>query len=298
MTEKGKFPKATYRGKLIIGGKNLPCAVLEDGTRILTSTAIFKAFDRPRRGRGGRAGINIPSFLDAKNLQPFIDEGLFNGTNSLKYISSSRVITGYKAEILPKICDVYLSARDAGVLTTSQQPLAKTAEILIRALSKVGIAALIDEATGYQVDRERDALQKLLSKYLSEERLKWAKVFPDEFYRQLFRLRGWSYNPLSVKRPQVVGKLTNKLIYEKLPPTVLDELRRLNPIKNKITWRRESTHHQYLSEDIGQRDLHDHLMQVIAIMRISKNWDIFINNFNKAFPSSNVEQQELFDIDD
>ena len=37
--------------------------------------------------------------------------------------------------------------------------------------------------------------------------------------------------------------------------------------------------HQHLTNDIGQRDLHDHLMQVIAIMRISKNWSDFMNNF-------------------
>lgn len=41
--------------------------------------------------------------------------------------------------------------------------------------------------------------------------------------------------------------------------------------------------HQHLTNDIVQRDLHDHLMQVIAIMRISKNWSDFMNNFEKVF---------------
>ena len=36
--------------------------------------------------------------------------------------------------------------------------------------------------------------------------------------------------------------------------------------------------HQHLTNDIGQ-----HLMQVIAIMRISKNWSDFMNNFEKVF---------------
>lgn len=291
--------KATHQGKIKIGDSELLCAVLEDGTRILSSTAIFKAFNRPRRGKGeARGGTNIPSFLDAKNLQPYINTELFDGTNSVEYLSkTNRPMTGYKAEILPLICDVYLNARNAGVLTSSQQPLALSAEMLVRSLSKVGIAALIDEATGYQADREQDSLQKLLSMYLSEEKLQWAKMFPDEFYRQLFRLKGWSYNPLSVKKPQVVGKLTNMLVYEKLPPGVLDELRKLNPVKNKQSGRRKATHHQYLSADIGQKDLHDHLMQLIAIMRISKNWSEFIHNFEKAF-GTHVQDELDFDYDE
>lgn len=290
---------AKYQGTLLIGNKELPCAVLDDGTRILTNTAIFRAFDRPRRGNTeSRGGGQIPSFLDAKNLQCFIEnDQLFDGSYSIQYMSQGRQLTGYKAEILPKICDIYLEARAADILTVSQLPLAAAAEVLVRALSKVGITALIDEATGYQKDREQNDLQRLLEKYLSAERLAWAKMFPDEFYKQLFRLRGWSYNPLSVKRPQYVGTLTNLLVYEKLPPNVLEELKKRNPVKNKQTGRREATHHQHLSEEIGQKDLHDHLMQVIAIMRISPDWDTFIRHFNKAFPSA-TEQLNLIEFDD
>ena len=296
--ENGLKP-AKYQGKVLIGNKELPCAVLEDGTRILTNTAIFRAFDRPRRGNTeSRGGGQIPSFLDAKNLQSLIEDShLFDGSYSIRYISQGRVLTGYRAEILPKICDIYLEARATNILTTSQLPLALAAEILVRALSKVGIAALIDEATGYQKDREQNDLQRLLEKYLSAERLAWAKMFPDEFYKQLFRLRGWSYNPLSVKRPQYVGTLTNLLVYEKLPPTVLEELKKRNPVKNKQTWRREATHHQHLSEEIGQKDLHDHLMQIIAIMRISPDWETFIRHFNKAFPAD-TEQLNLIEFND
>ena len=191
------------------------------------------------------------------------------------------------------LCEVYLSARDANSLTKSQLPLAIVSEMLVRSLSRIGIIALVDEATGYQEERERDAIQKLLAIYLSEERLKWAKMFPDEFYKQLFRLRGWTYRPLSVRRPQIVGKLTNQLVYEKLPPHVLDELKRLNPVKNKKTGRRGAAHFQHLSADIGQQDLRDHLLQLIAIMRISSNWSSFQRNFARAFPPPEGEQLSL-----
>jgi len=298
MSEKN-FPKATHQGSLKIGERELPCAVLENGTRVISKSAIFRAFGRTKRGRKKDEirVLNMPSFIDANNLQPFISEELQGVLSSVEYLSKRGTQTiGYKAEILPLLCDVYLSARESGSLTKQQYALAAVSESLVRSLSKIGIIALVDEATGYQEAREKDALQQLLSIYLSEERLKWAKVFPDEYYRQLFRLRGWPYNPMSVKRPQLVGKLTNQLVYDKLPPSVLEELRKLNPVKNKKTWRREATHHQHLSVDIGQDDLKSHLLQLIAIMRISPNWGTFKRNFARAF-QGNGEQLTL-DIDE
>ena len=93
---------------------------------------------------------------------------------------------GLKAEFFPQICEVWLRARDAGALKPSQLHIAEMADMLIRGLARVGIIALIDEATGYQYDRDRYDLERLLAIYLSEERLKWAKMFPDEFYKRIY----------------------------------------------------------------------------------------------------------------
>lgn len=293
-----KIFKATHQGPLKIADKELLCAVLENGKRIISMTAIFRAFGRTQRGRKKDEirVLNMPSFIDANNLQPFIDEGLRDKLMPIEYYSTKGVLmAGYEAEILPLLCEVYLSAREGGVLTKRQLPLAMASEILVRNLSKVGIIALVDEATGYQAERDRDELQKLLAIYLSEERLKWAKMFPDEYYRQLFRLRKWNYSPLDTKRPQVVGKYTNQLVYEKLPPAVLEELRKLNPVKNKSTHRRGAAHFQFLSSDIGQPDLRNHLLQLITVMRISSDWPTFISNFKKAFPTPGDQLELEFD---
>jgi hypothetical protein len=160
--EEEKILKAIYSGNLKIGEKELNCAVLENGTRVLTSASVFKAFNRPRKGKGKEEYrvTEMPSFIDAKNLQPYINKVFGNGTDfSVKYINNGRELNGYRAEMIPLICEVYLSAREDGALTASQQPLAVAAEILTRSLSKVGIIALIDEATGYQEEREKDDLQ-------------------------------------------------------------------------------------------------------------------------------------------
>lgn len=294
--ERKNLPKATHQGILKIGENELNCAVLEDGMRILSRNAIFKAFGRTKRGRKKDEVrvLNMPSFIDANNLQPFIDETLRGVLIPIQYYSlQGREVEGYRADILPLLCDVYLNARSANSLTKPQLQLAIISEIMVRSLSKVGISALVDEATGYQAARDKDSLQQLLALYLSEEKLKWAKMFPDEYYKHLFRLRGWVYSPVNTKRTQLIGKLTNQLVYEKLPPRVLEELRRLNPVVNNKTGRRLSTHHQYLSTEIGQADLRDHLLQLIAVMRLSPNWKGFLKNFQRAFPGEDGYQDEF-----
>ncbi|MHC4398002.1 MAG: P63C domain-containing protein, partial [Planctomycetota bacterium] len=136
---------------------------------------------------------------------------------------------------MPQVCNVFLEADDADVLASNQKHIAAKCRILIRGFAVVGISALIDEATGYQYDRAREALEQILEQFIAKELFKWVKTFPDEFYQQLFRLRGWRYSSQSIKRPAVVGKLTNNLIYERIAPGVLEELRDKNPKTPKGT---------------------------------------------------------------
>lgn len=296
--------KATHIGILHVGDIQIPCAVLEGGVRVVSERSIAIALGK----KGGGAywkkkkqaeGAILPEYISAKNLVPYIsEETKVKLINSIPYISKSGgLANGIPAIILQEICEIWLRARDSGALTEQQRETALKAEILMRGFARVGIIALVDEATGYQAERDKDGLQKFLALYLSEERLKWAKMFPDEYYKQLFRLRGWTYSPMSVKRPKLVGKLTNQLVYKKLPANVIEDLRRLNPVKNKKTWRREATHVQHLSKDIGQKDLRDHLLQLITVMRVSRNWDAFKRNFAQAFPTPGT-QIEMFDESD
>lgn len=289
--------KATYGSPdkpLKIGEIEIPCYVLEDGRRVISQTGLVTSLGMKRGGRGKAGGDRLLSFVSGKGLEPFIPAALREASGSpIKFKTTNGNLTfGYEAVLLSDICESVLSARRAGALQKQQLHIAETCELLMRGFARVGIVALIDEATGYERVRDKDELQKFLALYLSEERLQWAKMFPDEYYKQLFRLRGWDYSPLSVKRPKFVGWLTNELVYKKLPANVLEELRQLNPVKNKKTWRRSSAHFQHLSSDIGQPDLRDHLLQLIAIMKVSKDWDQFKRNFTEVFPEPN-QQIEL-----
>jgi len=281
--------KATHFGKIEIGDKLLTCAVLEDGTRILSSTAIFKAFDRPRYGKKSKENddAQMPQFISANNLKPLIDKAFEGGRTFLvKYIAKDkRTLEGYKAEMLPIICDIYLQARLEGILMPNQLPIAQASEILVRSLSKIGIIALIDEATGYQEERERDELQKLLSLYVRAEYLPWTRRFPLEFYQEMFRLKGWEMKG-NAKSP-LVGQYTNKYVYDVLPEPVIEEIKKKNPlVKNKTNTNklhRLHRFHQYLTDNTGIPHLDKHLASVITLMKLSDTWAEFEALFARRF---------------
>lgn len=298
MTE--SIPKATHTGKLKIGDLVLSCAVLEDETRVFSAKGMTKALGGKRGGahwkrrKASGEGAHLPVFISATNLEPFIPPELRKAlTEPIIYLAKNRKRgNGVEATLLPDICDVWLKARDAGVLLSNQEHIAEKADILMRGLAHVGVIALVDEATGYQDIRDRDALHHILAAYISPELLPWTKRFPEEFYQELFRLMGWQYSPLSVKRPKLVGKMTNELVYEQLPNGVLNQLRRVTPKDEK--GRRKHRFHQRLTEDVGNPHLGKQLAAVTTLMRAAPNRAIFKRLFARAF-SSAVRQGE-FDL--
>jgi len=275
-----KLPKATHQGELVFGDAKIPCFVLEDGRRVISGRAMTKAIGMRGRGQG------VLRISAHKTLKPFINDELESAINNpINFLGvGSRPTAGYEATILHDLCQAVLEARDANSLKTDQElRYAKYCDALIRSFAKVGIIALVDEATGYQYERDRSALHKILEAYVAKELLPWAERFPDEFYSELFRLREWRYSPLSIARPAFVGKLTNEIIYDRLPPGVKSELQNKNP-KDPETKRRKHKHHQFLTYELGVPHLERHLASVITLMRASPNWVTFKRLFTRAFP--------------
>lgn len=280
---------ATQPSVLHIGDIVLPCAVLSDRTRVITESSVVKTLGRGYGGKSKKlaqisksSGPPLPSFLSGSTLQPFVSHSLIIALSKpILYRAKGGVRRAVNAILLPEICEVWLKAREEKALQPSQEHIAKRAEILMRGLAHVGITALVDEATGYQEVRDRDELHQILEAYIADEFLPWTKRFPDEFYEQLFRLRHWQYRPISVKRPKYVGKLTNELVYEKLPKGVLDELRSKNPVTPRGY--RKYRHFQFLTEDIGNPHLEKQLVAVTTLMKVSPTWATFYRLFNRAY---------------
>lgn len=277
---RASLPKATHTGQLAIGETLLDVAVLDNNIRIITQQAVFDALGRPSRGNARL--INTPVFMDAKNLQPFINQELNELINKIDYIDKNgNIKTGYNALILPLVADLYLKVREAGALHRTQQETALKAEILVRSLAKVGITALVDEATGYQDERAKDDLAKIFEAFIAKELQPWVKTFPDDYYKELFRLYGLEYPPKNgkVARPQFFGNVTNKVIYKKLAPEILPELK-----KQAQKYTKSTKLHQGLTPDKGHPDLLKLVSSVTTIMKLSKDKDEFFEKVDLIHP--------------
>ena len=271
--------KATHKGVLRIGEVEIPCFVLEDGTRVISGRGLTRAIGMKGRGQGT---ARIVALLERKgsvnnNLALAIQSPLvFDGGGPLP-------TQGYEAHAIVELCEAILDAKDADLLRTEQEKRYGIAcYMLTRAFARVGIYALVDEATGYQEIRDRFALQAILDKFLRKELAAWAKRFPDEFYEQMFRLRNWQWKGMKVNRPSIVAHYTKDLVYERLAPGILTELEERNPKDER--GRRKHKHHQWLTEDIGHPALAQHLYALIGFMRVSNSWKDFYQFVKKAFP--------------
>lgn len=295
-----KIPMADYVGTIQIGGVKIDCAVLPNGMRVLSQRGFMKAIGRNQRPSNKdlqRDGDKLPPFLVANNLKPFLNNNLGMATSPIVFKKpQSPVSVGYRAELLPSVCNVFLDALEAGALQKNQLHIAERCKVLIRGLAVVGITGLVDEATGYQRDRAKDALTKILDAYIVKEHYRrWTKTFPDAFYRRMFELKRWPIDdPNSLKKPSCVGLYTNDLVYERLAPGVLDELQRLNPMDENGN--RKTKHHQWLSGDIGHPKLKEHISGVLALMNAAPNWDVFMRFVDRAYPKP--EGQMLLDVED
>ncbi|WP_137179438.1 P63C domain-containing protein [Roseomonas sp. AR75] len=277
------LPRATHEGTLTIPGiVPLRVANLNDGRRVLISRAFLEALGRPWKGTYKRT--ERPNFLDAKNLDGFVTDEVREFLEPIEYVSErGQVVTGYRAELLPLVCDVYLQARAHNSLNPAQQAVAEYAERLVRGLARTGIIALVDDATGYTKLRARSELQAILAAYVAPELLPWSKKFPDSFYEELHRVRGWRYAPGSNARNHYIGKLTNELIYRQLPEGVLEELRRKNP-RDPEKGRRRFTHHRFLTDEVGNPHLEKQIVAVTTLLSVADDWQDFTRLFVKKFP--------------
>ena len=277
------IPKATHEGTLTIGDMEIPCAVLENGMRVLTQSGVMIALGRARQAKGRQyydADVNLPAFLTAKNLKPFIPDSLSVTSSQIEFrtLRGARAF-GYSADLLPEVCGVFLDAKAKGELSHAQEHIAERALILIRGFANVGIRALVDEATGFQYDRPRRDLEEYLTKFIAESVRKWVRTFPNDYFKHLCRLKNITLRP-DMKLPQYFGHLTNDLVWRRIAPGVLKAL------KERRTERGRPSNklHSWTSEDLGKPELLLHLGTVVGLMKMNTDYDVFYSQLNKVAP--------------
>lgn len=231
------------------------------------------------------AGDRLARFIATKALNPFVPPELSEVIiDPIRFTvpSGGTAAYAYEATILADLCDAVLEARKQEKLNYQQEHIAERCEILVRGFARVGIIALVDEATGYQEFRARDALTRILEAFVAKELQPYIPTFGRDFYQEIFRLRGLDYPNASVKRPQYFGHLTNDIIYKRLAPGVLEELRRLTPVSE--SGRRKHKYFQRLTQNTGYPKLKEHLGAVVAIMQLSHDWNDFTGKINRLRP--------------
>jgi hypothetical protein len=278
------LPFSLFEGILEIGNAKLPCHVLNNGMRVLTHRGMVSSLGMARGGSSKGGGDRLAHFASQERLKPFISKELLSVTTEppmLFRAPNGQTAYGYEATVLVDLCDVVLRAREAGVLQEQQLHIGRACEALMRSFAKVGIIALIDEATGYQKVRAKHALQLKLQAFIAEELQEWARMFPPEFWYELARLEGIHYSPRN--RPLRWGKYVMAFVYDAIDKDVGRELRKKNPNPHF-----KKNHHQWLKE-FGKERLIGQVHSVITSMKLCANMDDFRQKFARVFDKTPLQ---------
>ncbi|MNU15306.1 P63C domain protein [compost metagenome] len=289
--------KIEHEGELNLGGMIIPCYVLDDGTRVLSGRGMQEALNMvdDTEDSKQKAGTRLNRYLEQKSLQPFIYKDKEpDHFEPIECYRGEQKINGYEATVLADICEAFLDARNNIKLSARQKIIADQCEILIRGFARVGIVALIDEATGYQYDRERFELQKILNTYIADEILKWQLTFTDDFYKEIYRLWGLPFIPKYIKnKPSFIGKLTTKYIYEMLPKGVLDKIREKTGKTEKGNWRYQW--HRNLTPEIGREHLKKQIIEVTTLMSVAQSKEQFDSLFQQKYNKQPIQLKLEFE---
>jgi hypothetical protein len=288
-----------YEGELDLNGLKIPCYVLDNGTRVLSTTGMQKSLgvigNEPEQRSSGR----LNEILESQAVKPhLLGDGDASKFNPIICLKGNKKISAYKATVLPDICEAILKARDGGMILGKRQKIvAIQAEIIIRALAKVGIIALVDEATGYQYDREQRELQTILKYFISEEILVWQQAFHLNFYKEIFRLWGVPFTNQNISRkPQFIGKLTNELVYKNLPKGtfILEKLKAKTPktIGGNFRYRL----HQSLTPDVGREALKKVIYSVETLAVVSNSKEQFRRLVEDRYGQREIHFAEFWDL--
>lgn len=279
---------ATHKGILPLGGLQLECYVLDDGRRVFNKRGMAEAIGL--KSRGGNAFMRA---MQAQSLGSELDENLLEKINNPIFFNplsgDPNLGHGYEAEVLVEVCKAVIRADKAGRLKAQQANMVAQANIILNALASVGIVALVDEATGYQTQRDPDALRLLVQAYIEKEQREWEKEFPDDFYLSLNRVYGSeeyvarASGAMVINKPQHFGNFTRKYVYGPLENgEVLAELEKKNP-KVGATGTRPQRFHQYLTKGYGLEKLREQRQEVLTMLKLSDNIDEFKRLYEKRF---------------
>lgn len=287
-------PKALFGSvetPIRIADIEVPCFVLDDGRRVITMNGMLDTLGMARGGAMVKGMNRLELFVSRERINPFVSNTLHERIqNPIRFRIGRTTAYGFDSDTLIEIAEAVIRADHEGNLQKQQAGIAHQCRVITASLTRIGLIALIDEATGYQTKRDSDELQQILTAYLLPEHRPWMQTIPAEFTNEIYRVYGWT-RTANNRGPRYAGKLIRNLIYEKLPQPVLPALDSANPSNAK--YQRKHRHHQFLTEKQGLDHFRSQVITVMTLLRISKNKADFNRHLEAYFGS-----QMSFDFDD
>lgn len=288
-----QIPRATHGGKLHIGDAEFDCfVVVIDGVveRVITQASALRHLGKVPNGTEVRKNAMIPNVAIltsiAEDIRSRLPVSVASGIRRIEPLvcahpHTNKTINGYRAEDLIEFCDLVLEADDADVLFGGQGALARRASRIIRGCARIGVAALVDEATGYQTERGPEDLRRAIDRYLAETPNEYERRFPREFFELIATLRGWRFDPSNPAAG--FAYVIREYVYGRMLPGVVEAMDSMNPM-DETTGLRARKHHQHLTHEDGVRVLMKHLDQLIVFARMARSWHDFVRDVDRYAP--------------
>lgn len=267
------------------GSVSLNCYILENKMRVLTLHSIQKNL-----GYEGKSESWVIEFINELNTFLPIDSDLFAAFKNAILIEIND-IKGKKASVestieshhLIKLCQIIIKAKDEGFLKIAHLKHAKGAHLIVKTLEKTNIDDLIDQVTGFTrykiITLER--FVTLLKKQQNDTAVDWIKTIPIDFIETILETHHLFWEDVQEK-PSPVVDLLNEIIFSRIKNDVLDAIRKSKP-------KRVYTRKNNKKQEIEHPRLKEYVLILNSLLKASgKNWNIFIQLLNKAYPKQNV----------
>jgi hypothetical protein len=274
--------RATHKGNFKVDfGIDVDCYVLDDEQK----TAVIS-----QRGMGAALGFSeggsrLPAFVKGAKIAPYVGRELAQKLDNPIIFQSQTVgagtpfVTthGYDVTILIDLCKTIVKAEAEAKLVKQQEHIVKQAHVILGASAKSGIKHLVYSLAGYEPTREE--VIRAFKFYVQEEAREYEKEFPDQLYREWYRL--YQLPKPERNKPWKFAHLTIRQVYE---PLARSSGRILELMKGQKTnsSERHAKLHQFLSA-VGVKALRTHLGQLLGIAQVSLDREQYEKNVKKVF---------------
>lgn len=111
----------------------------------------------------------------------------------------------------------------------------------------------------------------LITQFVLPQFRTWAKRFPDQFFKEIYRLNNWVWGAYGNTHPSCCGGMINKWVYGLLPEGIEEHLAALERDSNGWLVQKK---HQWLNDE-GVKLLEMHLYRLMGLMGAAQTWEQF-----------------------